>query len=157
MYKYNTLKIGHDIRQLCLVRLQESASCWYIEKQILYREITPHRAHNRFLFLNLRAREVKHCSQFIFCPPSFQFNLRNSCNTCQCFTTKAHGCQIEQIRCFMNLRCSMPFERQSSIRFRHSFAIIDYLHVCLTSVHHQYFDGFRTCINRIFHHFLHYG
>ena len=154
MYQNNALEVCHHICQFRLIRLQEFSSCRHIIKQVLHREVTAGRTCHRLLLFHPRTSNLDHGAQLIFPASRLQFHLSHSGDTCQCFSPESHCGQAEEIRCFLNLRGGMAFERESRIRFRHTLAVIYHLHIGLATIRHQHLHILGTSINRVLSHLL---
>ena len=51
VHEGDSLKLGDDVCQFCLVRLQKFSSCRHIEEEVVDREVAAFRACHRFLRL----------------------------------------------------------------------------------------------------------
>jgi hypothetical protein len=144
-----------DVPQFCGITFQEVPAGGHVEEKVLHGYAGAAWQCHRFLSDHPAIFDLDTGTGLVFGPACPQLDLCNGGDGGQCFTTEAHGADMEEVVDVSDLGSRMPFKCHSRICLAHPFSVVYHLYQRLAGILDKKADISSSGVNRVLEQLLH--
>lgn len=117
----------YDVSHFCGVAFEEVAACGHVEEEVLHGDAGAGGCCDGFLFVYDGVVDFYAGADFVFSTFGAQFDLCDGCYGGECFATKSHGADVEEVVYGAYFGGGVSFKAQACVGVAHAATVVDYL------------------------------